>query len=215
MKNLLKIVLLTTLVSLTLTSQAQTFSSQSFIANASSLNVSNTFGITNLLAPSTYGSNVVSVLFTNRAGTRVVVAAGTGETVNLCASVNLWPDRNGNWWSPLYQQSTNGTPLQIAPYPGMPASLTVRLIGGSGANVAMLMKFVPVFDGDNESTVAAEAFDWSVTPNTTTAVCISTNVPLYKWPGAKKLRLKSITAGDTDASSQVTIFNLSLNGYVP
>jgi hypothetical protein len=95
------------------------------------------------------------------------------------------------------------------------------LKGGSGANAAVTFTFVPIYDGKDgseaETPLVGTGFNWSfaVTANTTASVTVATNAPMWKWPGARKLRLLSIVNADTDASSEVWIDRCSFNGFVP
>jgi hypothetical protein len=69
-------------------------------------------------------------------------------------------------------------------------------------------------DGVNEDAVAGDAQVIAVTATTTTEVQSLT--PIYnRWPGAKKLRLKTITNADTDASSRVVVKSCSFNTFIP
>lgn len=206
----------TALISLGLVASAgaQNYNPLNFL-NARSVTVSNTLGLTNILFPTAFQSNIVGLIFTNRANTKVTVAAGTAETLNLCNDVRLFALGNGDWWGPLYNANTNSTTLQS--WGPTAYSIHVRMVGGSGANTKTEFVFLPYygeeFGGDQEST--DESFKFSFVPNTTTIVSTSTNVPVWRWPGVKGLRLKSATATDTDGSSQVILLDLSLQSYRP
>ncbi len=187
--------------------------SYSFLNPAySSITYSNLTGITNALTAVYVGSNAPGLYWTNNSGRQTVATnTGLGTWANtafpVLQDVPLWSTRNG-----LVAWEPNTNYLNI-PLSG--ATLSVTLKGGSGANTASTLVFTPLFDGVHESTVATDVWTVGVLPNTTTMTTTTTNVPLWKWPGAKALRLVRITSGETDASSQVTLFNLSINGYVP
>lgn len=96
-----------------------------------------------------------------------------------------------------------------------PLTVFLRLHGGSGANSAVTFVFQPLWDGVTAPINTTD--DWSValTATTSTVVDLATNVPLWRWPGAAGLRLKSIVNGDTDATSQITVTKCSINGFRP
>ena len=190
---------------------AQNHVSQNFL-NVLSLNVSNNLSISNLTSFAGM-TNILGVTWTNLLGTRQTVTAA-GDTTKLLNDVSLWSDRNGNPYVALGAYQSNGNTSTNA-NPVGPANLFLRLHGGSGANSAVTFVFQPLWDGSTAP--AATTDDWSValTATTTTPVTLATNVPFYRWPGAKGLRLKSIVNSDTDASSQVTVTAIQLNGFRP
>lgn len=191
--------------------EAQVFKSQSFLA-VQAVYATNTLNITNLWTTGSVGTNAAGTIYTNQ-NARVVASTGLSTTRNLLQDVDLWALRDGSL--PVMQTSTNGS----IPYNQSYANISVAFVGGSGANSAVTFTVLPIFNGDGrtarESTLAADAFTFGYTATTTTPLQISTNVPLYKWPGVKGLRVARIVNADTDASSQVIITDLSLNGYVP
>jgi hypothetical protein len=189
---------------------------KSFLADKiCSLNVSNAvLGVTNLLTKNGHQTNEWGVVFTNCVtGSRSMVTnyaaitntAATLEYFNLLSDVELWADRNGSG-APVGTWTT----LTNTPY-----SVFVRLVGQSGANAAMTFVFTPLFDGTNETTVAGQDFAWAVTANTTTEVCLVTNIFDTRFQHAKKIRCRSISNADTDATSTVTILSLGLVGFQP
>jgi hypothetical protein len=181
------------------------FKSQSFIADGVSvLNVTNLLGVTNLQSISIQ-TNVAGTTWTNASGALVTHSTNDFTAIkNLVKDVALWDP------SPIYEAVTgvNATNSNFA-------NIYIRLVGQSGANTACTFIFVPIFDGTNESLVAADALSIAVTSSGTTVVDLATKVPAYKWIGAQGLRLKSITHPDADASSRVSVLNCSLNGFVP
>ena len=220
-----------------LTSQAQTFRAQSFLAQGvASVYVTNLVAITNLNtaganttnAPGTAWSNYTTgvsspytlyVTATNSA----VAGAWTNATKNLLKDVDLWALKDG---SPAVMPSaTNGTDRPTLSY----ATVAIRIAsGGSGANTAASLVFTPLYGTgeDNASTginprptpvEGTTADEWTVgiTSAGTASVVVTTNAPLYKWPGARGLRLRRIVHADADASSQIIVNEVSLNGYVP
>lgn len=195
----------------TLGAMGQSHLSQSFL-NVQSLNTTNAYAVTNL-ATGLQTYLAVGVLWTNSAGT-VNRATNGVRTDVLFKDVSLWSDRDGLPFTQNVKTLTGLTDTNAPAYVP-PARLFIQLHGGSGANAAVTFVFNPVWDGDTQP--AATTDDWSValTATTTTPVTLATNIPMWMWPGAKSLRVKTITNGDTDASSQVTVTKLSVNGFRP
>ena len=182
-----------------------------FLAPVTSLMVTNTKQYTNTASPNLAGvtTNVVGLIWTNLTGSQVTAAAGDSTT--LTVDVPLWSDRNGQQ---IWQVIPDGTNFTQAVRSG--ATINVHILsGGSGANSAVNFTFVPLPDGVHESTIASDAFVFGVTAVTTSEVDLSTNCPMQNWGGYKSLRLKKIINTDTDASSQVVIDSVTLNGFVP
>jgi hypothetical protein len=217
MKFFRKILAIATLaiVSLGLTAEAQNWQGRNFLAPVTSITVSNTLGYTNLLsnasAPGTgfTTTNIVGLPYTNLIGTQVIVAGTNFD--QFTTDVPLWYNRNGDL-PVTFPGYTNGT----VDVPIGAASITIHLTGGgSGANSAVNFVFAPVCDGLNETTISGDRFTVGVTAVTTSAVTVTTNVPVWKWPGCKSLRLRTITNTDTDATSSVTVGSVTLEGFVP
>ena len=194
------------------TGLAQDFKSQSFLA-VQTIAVTNLLGATNLLSPSnTYATNNAGTVWTNLAGTRVIVSGSTGAAVNLLKTLDLPPDRNGNYspltWVPVYTNVLdNWIPSKF--------NLSIRIKGQSGANSAVTFVFAPVCDGSLENTATADLFKVAVTANTTSLVTLSTNLPSHIWMGCKSVRLREIVNADTDASSRVDVLSVTLNSWQP
>ena len=189
-----------------------------------SMTVSNTLQFTNLNSPGVVHSNVVGMTFTNLssagASQRATVTAGgsgygaQGQRTNytqtlLTKDVNLWPNL-----PPItanYATSTNpvGTLQPNQPSYG---NITIKGQGGSGANGTITFYWVPLPDGTNESTIAADLFVHTITGTTTTPICVFTNFPLHRWQGVQKARLKVVTSGVTTASSDFTLTDINVAG---
>lgn len=202
---------------------AQNHVSQSFL-NVQSLNVSNLLAITNLTFTPAWttspATNRVGLQWTNLSSTRVIVTASSttdsASTFNTLKDVSLWSDRNGQGYVPFGAYQSNGNTATNA-NPVGPATLFIRLFGqAAAANSAVTFTFCPVWD-DVGTSPNATTDDWAValTASGTSFVTLATNVPMYRWPGAKGLKLKTIVNGDTDADSRVTVDRLSINGYRP
>ncbi len=200
-----KLIAILALVALTVTVNAQVFRSQTLLGpGVGSVAVSNTIPVTNLSTLTFYGltatNPTVGVIWTNLSGISNNVV-GAGDANNLLGTAVLWADRNGNW--PSLGQSNYY------------ASFGFRLVGQSGANSAVTFTFVPVYDGTNEATAAGDVYTVAVTATGASMVVTNTPVPLYKWPGCKSIRLRGIVNADTDASSQVNVQAVQLNGFIP
>lgn len=200
--------------------QWQTYSL--FAGGITSVTVSNALatgnggGLTNLLSRGLQTTNVAGVIFTNN-GTQVTVATNTGFASWNGTDINLfadyWPMPTHADGSPPYQSTSNY--LTGVFYPS-DFSLNLKLTGGSGANSAVTLTFVPlVGKGADAELEEGECWNVAFTATTTTMYQCHTNIPLYRWPGVAGLRLKRIVNGDADASSQVVITDLTINGPRP
>jgi hypothetical protein len=170
----------------------------------------NTLQITNLATAGSVGTNIVGTVFTNKNNSRVVVTtAGAYSPIPLLQDVSLaaLQDGAGAW----VQSPTNGSQLYNASY----ATLATTMTAQSGANAPVTFVFTPLFNGVNEASEAADLWTFSFTPTASSTQTFTTNAPLWRWPGAAKLRLKRIVNGDTDATSAVIITDVSLNQFGP
>lgn len=235
-----KLILITGMVVATVVAEAQTFRAQSFLAQGvASLYVTNLVAITNLntaganttnapgTAWSNYTTGVSSPYTLYVVGTNTGSGTWTNATKNLLKDVDLWclKDGSGAWSTGL----TNGDSGTLN-YPMSYATLSIRIAtAGSGANTAAALVFTPLYGpgsdaasatGLNPRPTAVEGDsgdEWTVgiTSAGATQVVVTTNAPLFKWQGARGLRLRRITHTDADASSQIIVNDISLNGYVP
>lgn len=211
-----------------------TWQAQSFLAQGvQSLYVTNLVAITNLNTAGANTTNAPGTAWSNyvAGGTaRYVTATNTGSgswtnaTRNLLKDVTLWSRRDG---SPAFTPSaTNG--FSVPTFGDATLVIRVDAGSGSGANTAMSLVFTPLYgyglDNDsaglNPRPTAVEgttADEWTVgiTPAGATVVTVTTNVPTYRWPGARALRLRRVVNTDTDPSSQAIVNEITLNGYVP
>lgn len=197
----------------TLGVSAQNHNSRSFL-NVQAIRATNTFQFTNFLTAGSVGTNKANTYYTNNNALVVVTAAGAGSQVNPFRDVSLWARRDGapavSWIA-----NTNAAVAAETFIPKNDATLSVAWQSGSGANAAVTFLFTPLYNGEHEATAAAEEWSFSFTATASSRECLATNVPLHKWLGAEKLRLRRVVNADTDASSDVHIFDISLNGYVP
>lgn len=209
MKKILGIV---GLLSMGLVAHAANFVSESFLT-VSSLYVTNTMGITNLLTSATHGTNVAGVAFTNN-GVRVIVNNVNATTNlisasrNLLKDVQLWSNMRGDWPFPAL---TNSQATGIL----SPVTLSVTTTNSSGTVGVLTFVVTPVYNGVNEATETAQQWTFSLTPVASTTSTLVTNVPIYNWPGAKALRIRRITNTGAAANTEAIFTDLSLNGFTP
>ena len=207
MKKLLLAVGLAIVTSLVANAQDSRHYSFSFLPSGiDAITVTNTLNITNLLTEGSMGTNLAGTTFTNL-GTRVVVAGTVGASVQLLGDVNLWIPKDGRMWN-VYTNDLLG-PL----YTDNPMWISMTYDSGSGANSAMTLVFTPMADDNRE--VNGNPFTWSITAVASqTQLTVATNLQqAWQWPGAKKLRVRRVVNADADASSQVIITDLNLEGY--
>ena len=201
---------------LALTVGAQTFSSRSFL-NCQSLQVTNGISVTNLASiTSGYTTNQNLTVFTNFASVRIATTNGWYDGQNLLRTVPLWVDRAGSAITPIYTNVTTALGSAVKQPGPFFGNIYIRVVGGTGANTATAFKFAPVpSDTGVDDSVAGDLITVSVTPNGATQVQSLTPLDAQKLIGCKGLMLVSITAGDTDASSQVVVLECTLNGFTP
>lgn len=199
MKKPLSIVLVVACVSVA--HAAQEWKLSSFL-NVPSITTSNTYGATNLFSPTftvSNATNFTGLIITNKALGRVIIGTTTNSDGTYTSQYqNIFSDIPMGPYSLPFAGATNAT------YQG-PVGIIVSVTGGSGANVANTLKFIPVFDESHQATAAAtEGLLLAVTPNGATRVTIKTNLLLQtQFHNCKSIRLEWILPGDTDASSQV------------
>lgn len=198
-------------VGLTMVSSAQNHLRQSFLAQGvDALTITNALVFTNLSSYISAGTNAYGLIFTN-SGSRVIVTNGTGDYFNVFSDATLWSDREGRPYNP----SPTNT-FDIGYSFGGPANVSIKTIAGSGANAALLFVFAPVpNDQTGEITGTTHQWSFAFTPTANATQTFSTNAPMHRWPGAKKLRLLYITNADTDANGQVQLLECSFNGFRP
>lgn len=198
----------------TVTAMAQAAHQSRSFLNVQAIYLTNLLNFTN-----TATAQVAANGSTNAAGSvysnlnaRVIVNTTSASSNTAAARMNafkdvpLWALSNGAGpWG-----STNTLSLRESF-----ATLSVTMTAGSGANTAIPFVFTPVYDGVNEATDSTEEWSTSLTPVASTTTTSVANVPLWRWPGAKALRIRRAVNADTDASANVIVTAIRLNGYVP
>ena len=201
--------LLTSIIALLVAASANAqHLSQSFLREVRSIQVTNGIPLTNIVS-FTGMTNIQGTVWTNNSGTRMEVTAA-GNTVRYFSDVRLFTDKEGKPVVYYYPQ-ING----LTNYAVSGATLNLRVQGGSGANSAVTFVFTPLWDGETPPLVTTDDWSVAITAVVSAQTTLATNVPLWKWPGAKALRLKSVVNADTDASSGVFVNQVQLNAFVP
>lgn len=173
-------------------------------SDVKALIITNTISVTNLNSTSVT-TNFLSTTYTNNYNQRVIL---TNSTKNLFQDVPLFSLRDG---SGAWQVQSNASTLPYISF----ATLSVTWLTGSGANSANQLQFTPVYDGVNESQTAADIWTIGIAATASSRQTLTTNVPLWRWPGASALRCRWAASVDADASSATTLLDLSLNAFVP
>jgi hypothetical protein len=172
---------------------AQSPRSISFLSDGIlAITVTNAIPYTNLLSVGSAGTNLVGLAWTNNYGSNIVAVGTNYEKTTLTRDISLWSDRNG------------ATPTN--------ANISGTFVAPAGNLTTNTLVFVPLYDGTNESTVASDAFIWSVTANGTAKVVTASLNPLGRWPGVQKIRCKTIASG---TNLNFTVLSLNLNGFSP
>ena len=177
--------------------------------------VTNGIPATNIVSAKSVGTNMIGFVYTNTQNASVVVAAGTSDYQPIFQDASLWSDREGRGWGVDYG-NTNLLGVTL-PYLPTSANISITMISQSGANAAVTFTFAPVSDaaGTQEATTAGDLFIFSFTPTASATDTVKTNVPLHLMQGCAKLRCVRIVNGDTDATSNVAITKMTLNGFQP
>ena len=181
-----------------------------FQGDVVSLTVSNTMNYTNLNSRTAQTTNWFGLNWTNFLGSNIVVTSSTNANATQKITKDI-PLYSNTLNIPMQYAGTN-TVQNIQPTFG---KINIELVGGSGADAAVLFVFQPLADGTNETTGTTDEWTVSVTPTTTTAVAVMTNVPAYLWQGCGAVRLKRIVNSKAASSGQVTVTRLSLNTFLP
>lgn len=155
-------------------------------------------------AGSTWHTNIV---FTNNAG-QVVRSGGPGtnsiSTFKIFNNVPLYADRDGK---PIFsyiatdEKNAYSTNSRIF----TPITLKIRLSNPLESNGVVGINFTPLWDGTNASLNTSD--DWNVNFAYSLGVALDlvTNVPSWKWPGAKAFTVRNITNNFGPATPSATL----------
>ena len=179
-----------------------------------SIGVTNLVAITNLFTANARTTNMLNTVVTNSSGTRRVL---TNSTVNLLQDVPLWALRDGSM--PMF--NLTNTAAASSPLRPTYVTLSATTTAGAGAVGVLSLLITPVYGNNritgrgNEVTASGEEWAVSFLPTASTLTTLTTNVPIYRWPGASALRLRRMVNTATAADSEVHVIDLSINGFVP
>lgn len=181
--------------------------------NVTSLQVSNVAAISNhIMFP--LMTNIISTYWTNLQGNLVGVT-NAGNVVTLVKDVPLWSDSEGRVQVTL----VGSTDLTTTNNPISAVSLSGKILGGAGANSSVTFVLSPIWKDPKNTTgipFVATTHDWSVAVTAAAGtVTFATNAPMWKWPGAWGLRVRSIVDSDTDYTGNVWVQSLDLSGFKP
>ncbi len=222
---------------------AQNYSFQSFL-NVRALGTgTNLVGVTNLSGLVTNAGmiNNTNTYWTNLAGAILRGAAITnfgptnlvGPTFPIFKDVRLWFDREGRL--PFASGPFNSSaPANTNQYAVGLISLHVALSSPLGSNGPIGINIAPIWDG-TPSSVSASGTNFIGHPNTPTSTAddfsfvipggvgyttITTNLPVWRWPGAYGLRVRTITnqfimGGENAITNAPYIYRLGISGFVP
>jgi hypothetical protein len=177
------------------------------------LMVSNTLCITNLSSPGVVTTNFVGTVWTNKSNTRVEVSTthGAANVLNPVSSVEI------SHLEPII--GSNVAEANLGTNYFSMGTVCISLTGqGAAANSAVALVFAPLFKDDEGNMVEGPSGSyWSVSATAPAAATVNTiaTVPVWRWPGAAGLRLRTIVNPDTDASSAVWVNSIVLNSPKP
>jgi hypothetical protein len=201
------------------------------LLNVRALNTgTNGWGVTNLANLVTNIGmvyNPTNVSYTNSSGTYVGSSAtylGYINTTNTSTTASLFND------IPLFSDEV-GRPIFISTLEysvGLPTNLTyfghmtlfVEYVNPYGSNAPWGLTLRPVWDGVTPSTSTADDWGFRIAGLSTGKGTLATNIPTYKWVGARALRVVAVTnqyilAGPAAQTNSTFITKLSANGFVP
>lgn len=210
---------------------AQSHVSMSLL-NVSALNTgTNTWGVTNLQNLVTNIGmiyNPTNVTYTNNAGTFVGTSSSYLSSLGTTTSLTGFsifkdiPLHTDNAGRPIFTY----VPTDVAngqltnSWMSSPMTLFIEYVNPRGTNAPFGITLRPVWDGVSPSTSTADDWGFRIAGATTTKGTLATNVPTWKWPGAKALRVVAITneyilAGPAAQTNSTFITKLSVNGFKP
>jgi hypothetical protein len=173
-------------------------------------------GFTNLLhdlGAGYAGTNEQGLLITNITGVANTIGPGTNDSLNIFKDVEMWALERGDW--PVVWTTNN----QQTEYLNSPIGLARLVVRGVSTNAAgtgpVVFRFVPLWDGSNESTLAGDIYSVSFVPNGVTPFCLSTNFPMQRFVGARKVRLREEYNTSASNQGQTWIYELGISAWIP
>ena len=206
------------------TSFAQNHLSQSFL-NVTALHTStNGYGITNLAAVTSITNQGMIYVSTNLTFTNAgsvqhtLTAAVTNSTTTfpIYKTVSLFTDRDGK--PIVFTVPSGSADLTNFAYSG--ANVFIEVVNTYGSNAPMGVTFCPLWDGVTYPASTADDWGFRIAGLATAKNTLATNVPLWRWPGAKALGVRSVTnqyilAGNAVETNSPAITKLQFNGFRP
>jgi len=159
---------------------------QDFInSGISSIQVSNTIPVTNILSAFSYTTNTVGIIYTN---SLIQNTTAAGDVTAFFHDVNTSAGVDSG------RSHTNALGT---------ARIVATIVSGSiGSSESCIFTFSQVPDGDNEATTAAERFGFGVVGVNGSTTTVSTNVPSWVLD-ATKVRVVSVVSTSTNAAIKV------------
>jgi len=209
---------------------AQTHVSQDVLLVKALATGTNGWGITNFsLLTTNVGMlfNPTNIYYTNLNGNASAYATSLSNvgttnvytTVPLFRAISLYTDRNGR---PIFTyiptEAANGLLTNSSIVSAQ--TLFIAYSNPQGSNAPFGVVFRPSYDGVTPSANASE--DWGVRIAGLAAASgtIATNIPTWRWPGAKSLVVVAVTnqfikAGPSAVTNSTMITAMSVNGFIP
>lgn len=212
------VAILIALLFFAVTAGAQNFTFQSFL-NQKYLCSTNGANISNIMSfkyPLNM-SNVAGIIYTTRPGVTNRIVNASDYTM-LLQDVSLYTERGG---LPILQQVGTHAGLGISGAAGMASNyisgqtLFVRARSGSGVNGDVTIVIQPVWDGTNAAISTGDDFSCVFDTTASGYNTLATNLPVWRWPGCSKLRVKSIINANSAAAGDCWIEQLGVGGFVP
>lgn len=171
------------------------------LLTVNAINVTNTVGVTNLNSWVAWSTNAPTMYYTNRSGIRASTASAS--YVNLVGEAELWGQAHGVPY-------TNTVDLGATYVTDYSLIIVVGPHGGTASTVNCVFK--PLFGDDQTGGGTTYAFAVAVAAAAAGDTVSATPVPVYKWPGVRKIRLEAVyvTAG---ASKSNVVKEVSLVGW--
>ena len=226
-----KLLYLSLVVVSTLSARAQKFTSQELLRVMALSSGTNNYGVTNSMAvvSNKLGGGVILVLatntaWTNNAGTLVrntnytgIAATNPVAQAALFNDISLFAEKNGR--VPVTYIANPASIIATNYLDISPLNFYVTLTAVSNVTATVGFQFAPVWDGQNIAVSTAD--DWSIViPAAAQQITtFATNVPMWKWPGARSIRLRYVTndiaSNGTNTLLGTWIQSATFNGFIP
>lgn len=185
---------------------SQTFVARSFLADNQAVWLTN-------LTTTTYAD--IGVPFTNAVGGAVYSLTNLYSTNSLIAPGTLYTNSNvyyGQAWYDVQgfsDRNGNNASASISLYGVGSTTRSTNTLTLTFVKMQKLVNNIPTL----ASTDAQSQFVVAITPNGTTAIGVTTNVPTAFMQGAAGIRLKTIVSADDGAAGGFYLQSATLGGY--